>query len=301
MNSAVINLLKPPGMTSHDAVSFVRRVYGQKRVGHSGTLDPAAAGILPIYLGQATRLAEYADEFDKTYRAEIIFGMDTDTGDDTGTVLHTQTVRPGDLDLLPEIVLSFLGGYDQVPPMYSALKVNGRKLYELAREGMEIERTARRIDINSISLLWSSGHKAGIEVTCSKGTYIRTLCVDIGSKIGVPATMGFLLRIRVGPFDLNTAHTIEEITDNPQEMLLSADIAVQHLPLCLVDETEARLLQQGRAVVCRNDSLRQKTNSRVRLHTDRYGFFGVARLDVATGMLQPAKIFMDGIDNYVDH
>lgn len=301
MNSAVINLLKPPGMTSHDAVSFVRRVFSQKRVGHSGTLDPAAAGVLPIYLGQATRLVEYADEFDKTYRAEIIFGMNTDTGDDTGVILHSQMVTPEALDTLPAVVTSFAGGYDQVPPMYSALKVNGRKLYELAREGHEVERAARRISISSIRLLWVAENKAAIDVTCSKGTYIRALCYDIGTRLGVPATMGFLLRTRVGPFSLNSASTLEEIANNPHGVLFPVDIAVEHLPLCHVDEMEAKLLKQGRAVACRDDFLRMNPANRVRLYADSCGFFGVASLTATVGMLQPAKIFMDGIDNDVDH
>ena len=135
MISAVLNFLKPPGMTSHDAVSFVRHTYRQKRVGHSGTLDPAAAGVLPIYLGYATRLVEYGDSFDKTYRAEVLLGIKTDTGDDTGTVLQQTTVSLPPLHRIREVIESFQGGYEQVPPMYSAIKIDGKKLYELARAG----------------------------------------------------------------------------------------------------------------------------------------------------------------------
>lgn len=295
MITAVINLLKPPGMTSHDAVSFVRRIYKQKRVGHSGTLDPAAAGVLSVYMGQATRLVEYADDFDKVYRAEILFGFATDTGDDTGTTVSSQPVGPDDLSGLPAVVAAFAGGYEQIPPMYSALKVNGKKLYELARSGIEVERTARRIEISDIRLLWQSGAQAGIQVTCSKGTYIRALCFDIGAKLGLPATMGFLLRTQVGPFDLNTALTLEEITADPLGALMPADTAVRHLLPCQVDENGARLLQQGRPVPCRDESVQTNQETMLRLYSDKIGFFGMGRRSGLGGMLQPVKIFADGI------
>ena len=301
MTTAVINLLKPPGMTSHDVVAFVRRLYRQKKVGHSGTLDPAAAGVLPVYLGQATRLVEYADEFDKSYRAEIIFGITTDTGDDTGTTLVSRSLNPGALDGLKDAVESFAGGYEQIPPMYSALKINGKKLYELAREGIEVERTARWIQINEIQLLWQSVDRATIQVTCSKGTYIRTLCADIGDKLHLPATMGFLLRTHVGPFALNQAHTLEEITADPQGVLLPADIAVGHLASCRVDANEARLLQQGQAVVNRDESLRLSRAQLVRLYDNEGIFFGMGQLTCQAGMLQPIKIFADGIKKNVDN
>ena len=301
MTTAVINLLKPPGMTSHDAVAFVRRLYRQKRVGHSGTLDPAAAGVLPVYLGQATRLVEYGDDFDKSYRAEILFGFATDTGDDTGTLLRSQPVGTSDLVGLTAAVDSFAGGYEQTPPMYSALKVNGKKLYELARAGIEVERAARWIEIKDIRLLWQSGAQATIQVTCSKGTYIRTLCSDIGYKLKLPATMGFLLRTHVGPFALQQARTLEEITADPEGALLPADIAVQHLPSCRVAEIETRLLQQGQAIAGRDASLWQGREQLVRLYDNESIFFGMGQLSCLTGMLQPVKIFADGIKKNVDN
>ena len=301
MTTAVINLLKPPGMTSHDVVAFVRRLYRQKKVGHSGTLDPAAAGVLPVYLGQATRLVEYADDFDKSYRAEILFGVATDTGDDTGTTVASRSVNPDSLDGLKAVVASFAGGYEQIPPMYSALKINGKKLYELARAGIEVERTARWIQINDIQLLWQSGVQATIQVTCSKGTYIRTLCSDIGAKLQLPATMGFLLRTHVGPFVLNQARTLEEITADPQGALLPADIAVGHLSSCRVCANDARLLQQGQAVANRDESLRQGRTQLVRLYDNDGVFFGMGQHTCQAGMLHPIKIFTDGIKKNVDN
>ena len=294
MMDAVINLLKPPGMTSHDAVSFVRRIYRQKRVGHSGTLDPAAAGVLPIYLGNATRLVEYGEHFDKEYRSEIQFGISTDTGDDTGTVLCRKTVDQALLQSLESVVSSFLGAYDQIPPMYSALKVNGRKLYELAREGIEVERVSRRVEIQSIRLLHQGDDQAVIHVSCSKGTYIRTLCEDIGVHLGVPATMAFLLRTRVGPFEIDHASTLEEITANPQHVLLPADIAVSHFSAYHFDEQETRYLKQGRSVEPRPDGLQWADKTYFRLYSNTGAFFGIGYFSLETGLLHPGKIFADG-------
>jgi tRNA pseudouridine55 synthase len=299
MTDAVINLLKPPGMTSHDAVSFVRRIFRQKRVGHSGTLDPAAAGVLPVYLGNATRLVEYGDHFDKEYRAEIIFGYSTDTGDDTGKVLDRRPVTPAHLESLAAAVSSFAGLYMQVPPMYSALKVNGRKLYELAREGKEVERPSRQVEIQAIRLLCQGNDRALIQAVCSKGTYIRTLCEDIGTRIGVPATMGFLLRTRVGPFKISQAATLEEIADLPENALLPADLAVSHFPACTFGEQDSRLLKQGRSLEIPPEALQSPHGSMARLYTDNGVFFGIGQISAETGRLNPCKIFADGNEKNV--
>ena len=294
MMDAVINLLKPPGMTSHDAVSFVRRIYRQKRVGHSGTLDPAAAGVLPIYLGNATRLVEYGEHFDKEYRTEIQFGISTDTGDDTGAILCRKAVDRAMLQNLESVVSSFLGAYDQIPPMYSALKVNGRKLYELAREGIEVERVSRRVEIQSIRLLHQGDDQAVIHVSCSKGTYIRTLCEDIGFRLGIPATMALLLRTRVGPFEIDHASTLEEITADPQHVLLPTDIAVSHFSAYHFDEQETRHLKQGRSVEPRPDGLKLADKTYLRLYSNTGVFFGIGYFSLETGLLHPGKIFADG-------
>ena len=296
MTTGLINLLKPPGMTSHDAVSFIRRIYRQKKVGHSGTLDPAAAGVLPVYLGHATRLVEYGEAFDKEYRAEILFGIATDTGDDTGAILRQCPVEPALLDELESVVRSFLGGYDQVPPMYSALKVAGRKLYELAREGKEVARAARPVEIRAIELLYRDRDRAGIHVACSKGTYIRTLCEDIGFRLNLPATMSFLLRTRVGPFSIDQAATLEEIEAQPDAVLLPADLAASHYPAVHVDEHFTRLLKQGQAVTAIPESLKRENPLIVRLYSDTDAFFGIGKISPETGLLCPNKIFGNGMD-----
>ena len=296
MISAVLNFLKPPGMTSHDAVSFVRHTYRQKKVGHSGTLDPAAAGVLPVYLGNATRLVEYGDQFDKTYRTEVLLGIKTDTGDDTGTVVQEAPVCLPPLQRIREVVESFCGGYEQVPPMYSALKVGGRKLYELARSGQQVERQPRRIDIGSIELLSVHGLRLTIEVRCSKGTYIRTLCEDIGDRLAIPATMSFLLRTRVGPFSIEQAMSLEEIAAAPQQALLPPEAAVSHLPACELSDPEAGYLRQGRPIRPANTPVVDATDCLVRLYDTNRLFFGIGRLEPAGGMLKPVKIFSGGMD-----
>ena len=296
MISAVLNFLKPPGMTSHDAVSFVRHTYRQKRVGHSGTLDPAAAGVLPIYLGNATRLVEYGDSFDKTYRAEVLLGIKTDTGDDTGTVLQQTTVSLPPLHRIREVIESFQGGYEQVPPMYSAIKIDGKKLYELARAGKIVQRQARRIEIPSISLLAVHDCRLTIEVICSKGTYIRTLCEDIGERLAMPATMSLLLRTRVGPFAVNRSVSMEEIAAEPEQTLLPPEFAVSHLPACTLSEAESTDLRHGRLV--RSECLLKAGDDAqiVRLYDAKRTFFGMGRFDSADGMLKPIKIFSGGMD-----
>lgn len=299
MSNGVINLLKPPGMTSHDAVSFVRRTFRQKKVGHSGTLDPAAAGVLPVYLGYATRLVEYGEDFDKEYRAEILFGIATSTGDDTGALLRQAPVGPMALDFLEPVLATFRGTYEQVPPMYSALKVAGRKLYELAREGKEVVRVPRPVKIREIRLLYRHQERAGIQVVCSKGTYIRTLCEDIGDRLGLPATMAFLLRTRVGPFGIAQTSTLEEVAANPATALRPSDVAVAHFPAVRLDDSKTRLLRQGQPVQALLDYGLPQAITPVRLYSAAGSFFGMGQFEAETGLICPKKIFGDGNDRDV--
>ena len=180
----IFNVLKPPGMTSHDVVGAMRKILQMKKIGHAGTLDPMAAGVLPVFTGQATRFLEYAAHDRKTYRAELTFGFRTDTGDLEGKVLAESPVRDLDLAELKETLQSFVGEGMQVPPMYSAISVGGKKLYKLARQGIVVEREPRPITIHDLSLLTYRKKTLLFEVTCSKGTFIRTLCEDIAQKWG---------------------------------------------------------------------------------------------------------------------
>ena len=247
----IFNVLKPPGMTSHDVVGAMRKILQMKKIGHAGTLDPMAAGVLPVFTGQATRFLEYAAHDRKTYRAELTFGFRTDTGDLEGKVLAESPVRDLDLAELKETLQSFVGEGMQVPPMYSAISVGGKKLYKLARQGIVVEREPRPITIHELSLLTYRKKTLLFEVTCSKGTFIRTLCEDIAKKLAMEGTMSFLLRTKVGDFTLENAHTLEEIQQDPYGTALSLDVVLRHFPHREVNDIQARRIAQGVATTVR--------------------------------------------------
>ena len=183
MIHGVINVYKEQGFTSHDVVAKLRGIVGQKKIGHTGTLDPDAVGVLPVCLGRATKLCDMLTDKDKVYEAVMLLGVETDTQDTTGQVLKSSETDEITEEQVRAAVLDFMGDYDQVPPMYSALKINGKKLYELAREGKTVERAARRVQIFDIEILSIALPRVTMKVHCSKGTYIRTLCHDIGQKL----------------------------------------------------------------------------------------------------------------------
>lgn len=213
MVSGLINVYKEPGYTSHDVVARLRGILKQKKIGHTGTLDPAAEGVLPVCLGAATRLCDMLTDKTKTYRAVMLLGRETDTQDTTGVTLGGDEAGAAALDeeQVREAVMGFLGDYMQIPPMYSALKVDGKKLYELARAGKEVERQARPVTIHHIRVEEISLPRVTMTVTCSKGTYIRTLCYDIGRALGCGGCMEQLTRTRVGRFDIADSLKLDEI------------------------------------------------------------------------------------------
>ncbi|MDF2572492.1 MAG: truB [Sporomusa sp.] len=272
MQSGVINVLKPPGMTSHDVVAFVRRLYSIKRVGHAGTLDPAAAGVLPVFIGNATRLVEYLADADKSYRAELTFGLETDTGDDTGQVITSRSYTKPSLSQISEVLTTFLGVTEQIPPMYSAIKVDGKKLYELARAGQVIERKPRRILIDDIALVKEFDTGFVFDVSCSKGTYIRTLCADIGNKLNCLAVMSFLVRTRVGGFSLKQSLTLEEIAENKQQAVQNPDIVLTHLPAIILSEQESQAVKNGRTIGCAKSGA-----DLVKMYDCQNNFIGIGR------------------------
>ncbi len=214
--NGVINVLKPPGMSSHDVVDFIRRTFNIKKAGHTGTLDPGASGVLVVCLGIATRLARFLLLEDKEYRFEVTFGMETSTGDSFGNTISTGDASQLDEQAVRSVLPVFTGKISQIPPMHSALKYRGKKLYELAREGVVVERPARATLINSLEFVWGTGWgsvrpRALIHLSCSKGTYVRSLCADIGKYLGCGAYMSFLVRTRVGSYNIFNSLTIEEI------------------------------------------------------------------------------------------
>jgi tRNA pseudouridine55 synthase len=218
----VLNIYKEKGFTSHDVVNVVRKTLGRVKTGHTGTLDPEAEGVLPVCVGKATKLADYVAASVKVYKAEITLGITTTTEDHTGEVLETKEVSVT-LEDLTAAAQAFVGEYYQKPPMYSAIKVNGKKLYELAREGKEVERKTRLIHIYAIEDIRMLGdNRAEMVVTCSKGTYIRTLCKDIGERLGCGAHMSALLRCASGAFKLDTAIRLDELKALVAEDKLSA-------------------------------------------------------------------------------
>lgn len=212
MIHGMINVYKERGFTSHDVVAKLRKMTGQKKIGHTGTLDPDAEGVLPVCLGKGTKLCELLSGGDKTYEAVLLLGKETDTQDISGKVLSEKSTSSLTEDEVREAVLSFQGEYAQIPPMYSAVKVGGKKLYELARSGRTVERKARQVKIRDIRVREISLPRVSLSVTCSKGTYIRTLCHDIGKKLGTGGCMEKLTRTRVGRFTLEEAKTLEELT-----------------------------------------------------------------------------------------
>jgi len=246
-----INVLKPPGMTSHDVVSWLRQTLKIKRIGHGGTLDPDVAGVLVIAIGQATRLLEYLLTNPKSYRCEILLGMVTDSQDLSGKILEKRHV-PNDYRLrFTKVTKDFIGAISQVPPMISAVHHNGRRLYELAREGLVVEREPRTVNIYSLEIVdWgekSETPRILFDVSCSKGTYIRTLCHDIGEAIGCGATMSYLLRTASFPFTIDNAWTLEEISsalnDGRYDFILPYDYALQGMPVVTVrDEAVLKVL-----------------------------------------------------------
>lgn len=242
-----LNLLKPPGMTSSDAVVWVRRMLPRgTKVGHAGTLDPMAAGVLPIMIGKATRLFDYAAGADKEYLAVLCLGSATDTQDNTGRQTAKSPHRPSDAEIR-EALASYTGEISQIPPAYSALKQNGQKLYELARKGILVEKPPRTVQVHSFELTERiSLEEALIRVVCGKGTYIRTLCFDVGEKLGCFAHMGFLLRQRVGVFSLADAIALEELTPETVEASLRPiDFPLAHLPRAIVRDTGEAACRNG--------------------------------------------------------
>lgn len=217
MIHGVLNIYKEKGYTSHDVVAKLRGIVGQKKIGHTGTLDPDAVGVLPVCLGKATKLCDMLTDKNKTYETVMLLGRVTDTQDVSGTILKKSDTSALDEATVRNAIFSFLGDYMQIPPMYSALKVNGKKLYELAREGVEVERKARPVKLLDIQIKEINLPRVRMVVTCSKGTYIRTLCHDIGELLECGACMEELIRTKVSRFDIQDALTLEQVSELQQE------------------------------------------------------------------------------------
>lgn len=252
MINGVLNIYKEKGFTSHDVVAKLRGIVKQKKIGHTGTLDPDAEGVLPVCLGKATKLCDMLTDKSKVYEAVLLLGKTTDTQDITGTILEERDTKELTEEQVSACIQRFIGEQDQIPPMYSALKVNGKKLYELAREGIEVERKARRITIFEIEILEINLPRVRMQVHCSKGTYIRTLCHDIGNALGCGGCMESLLRTKVSRFELKDSLRLEEIAALQQDgrldsVLISIDEMFSHLKDIVIDSVQERLIYNGNA------------------------------------------------------
>ena len=272
MIHGVINIYKIKGFTSHDVVAKLRGIVKQKKIGHTGTLDPDATGVLPVCLGSATKLCDMLTDKEKEYIAKVQLGVTTDTQDMTGTVLSEKKVNVTE-NQVREMIQSFVGPYEQIPPMYSALKVNGKKLYELAREGKEVERKARPVTIHYIEIQDMSLPQITIKVGCSKGTYIRTLCHDLGEKLGCGAAMASLERTRSGQFSLDTAITLAELEEKLKNSGEDKEKALQTLVIpvdkMFSEYQELRLLPQWEKLIHNGNSFEEKNLKKEFLENDR--------------------------------
>ncbi len=286
----IINVNKPGGFTSHDVVAKLRGILKTKKIGHTGTLDPDAVGVLPVCVGKATKVADMLTATEKEYIAELTLGSKTDTQDASGTVLETAEVSVSEEEIV-KVLTSFLGESEQIPPMYSAIKQDGKKLYELARKGIEVERKPRPITIYALELLSAclEEKKCTIRVSCSKGTYIRTLCQDIGDKLGCFAHMSALCRSRSGRFLLEDAIELKEIeartASGDYSFLVPADKVFEELPPLYLSKRKAELMCHG--VQVRTPGICEGTLYRV---YDEAGTFLSISL-AEDGMLKMQKTF----------
>ena len=311
MIHGVLNVWKEAGYTSHDVVAKLRGIVHQKKIGHTGTLDPDAVGVLPVCLGKGTGLCSMLTEETKTYEAVLRLGITTDTEDMSGKVLSEQPVTVSEEEVL-QCITGFVGEQEQIPPMYSALKVNGKRLYELARQGIELERTPRKVTFYEIQVLEMELPVVRLEVTCSRGTYIRTLCHDIGQKLGCGGCMEHLVRTRVGRFTGDSAHTLTEIeafqkAGKLDEFLIPTDQMFPDLRSVMAFGTEGKkLAENGNPIPFGSLRESEEENSEGSFCEEKWGdgenfrlyladgsFVGIYSCDRQRHTTRPVKIFLE--------
>lgn len=301
MINGIIVINKEKGFTSHDVCAKMRGILRQKKVGHTGTLDPDAQGVLPVCLGNATKLCDILTDKTKEYIATVLLGVTTDTLDLSGKILSENEVNVSEEEVKAAI-LSFVGKSNQIPPMYSALKVNGKKLYELARAGVEIERTPRPIEIFEIEILSMELPEVKIRVSCSKGTYIRSLCDDIGKKIGCGACMKELLRSRVENFYLKDALTLSQLESVRDEgkildYVIPVDKVFEHLERVTVKEDYIKALENGNTfsldmIISDWDLAKIENGQRILVYHVNGDFYGIYEYFEEEEKIKPYKMFI---------
>lgn len=297
----ILPIRKPVGFTSHDVVAKSRGILRMKRIGHTGTLDPAVTGVLPLCLGRATRMVEYLQELPKEYEATLILGIATDTEDMSGNIVNEVDHVSVTEEQVREALSKFIGTISQIPPMYSAIKQNGKRLYELAREGKTVERKAREVTIHELELI--SFHPDGphprisFRTLCSKGTYIRTLCVDIGNALGVPAVMEELKRTMSAGITEEQCISLEQLSEyvqsgELQSHLIPVDQAVNHLPPHIVQADKVKAALQGQRLSSTVVDPQVVKGSMIRLYGPEQQFLGIFRVEEETNAVAPVKVFL---------
>ena len=295
MADGIIIIDKPEGISSFSAVARIRRLFGERKVGHTGTLDPLATGVLPILVGRAVKASDYLLTSDKHYIATLKLGIETDTEDITGTVISRSDDIPGEAQVR-EAVAKFIGSYEQTPPMYSAIKVGGKKLYELAREGKTIEREGRLVTIENIAVEKIADDEYTLDVTCSKGTYIRTLCADIGRALGCFGTMKTLRRAEAAGFTLADAITLDKLDEMTEEQRLAALIPTERIfekyRAVILPDFFSRLAHSGLEIYLKKIAENGVAGERVRM-CDKNGFFALGEIrEFEDGLaIKPIKQF----------
>ena len=300
MINGIVNVYKEKGFTSFDVVAKMRGIFHQKKIGHTGTLDPDAEGVLPVCLGKATKVCDLLTDKDKEYRAVLLLGQETDTQDISGQVLNQADVTVTEEEVR-KAVLSFVGSYEQIPPMYSALKVNGQKLCDLAIQGITVERNARKITIHNIEIVRIELPEIEMIVSCSKGTYIRTLCDDIGKKLGCFGCMKSLLRTRVDRFSLENTYTLtqlQQLVEQPQEewqFLQPVDSVFEKYEFVQTQEQAKKLVVNGNRIPSSLlvDFSYEKKQEFVRLYDENRSFIGIYTYIEETDEYKPVKLFME--------
>ena len=296
MINGIINVYKEKGFTSHDVVAKLRGIAGQKKIGHTGTLDPDATGVLPVCLGRATKVCDLLTDKDKIYEAVMLLGRVTDTQDTSGEVIKESDTSGLDNEKVIEAIKSFEGEYDQLPPMYSALKVNGKKLYELAREGKVVERKTRKVNIFSINIKKIELPRVTMEVHCSKGTYIRTLCNDIGEKLGVGGCMEELIRTKVSRFEIKDSVKLSELQKlkdegRLEEIVLPVDEIFEDYKKVVLNDSQVKLAYNGNPVPFK--VLSADTGNKIRAYDENGNFIGLYKADEEKRMFRLEKMFLD--------
>jgi len=297
VTDGILIINKPAGMTSHDVVARVRKLLGQKRVGHTGTLDPLATGALPICVGQATRVAEYLSEGGKAYRATIRFGVETTTYDAEGAVVREDPVTLT-LDDLAAVLPEFLGEQEQIPPVYSAIKRDGKPLYKLARAGEEVKPEPRRVRIDALTIVAWDSPDLTLDIECGKGTYIRSLAFDLGRRLGPGAYLAGLIRTRSGPFTFDQSVTLEDVEaalagDNWRRLLHPADEALADWGAVTLDEEGERRVRTGQTLSLEPPSAIARTDGQalLRAYASDGRFLGILRWDREESTWRPHKVF----------